>query len=107
MAHYKNSILVEFIKNYGINKSLAVKMCKKIRVSPLKNADSIILLKKRRAFSFLKSMKIPIDFELKDKKLQKFVHLYSIKHLKSLKHKFFLPITGQRNCTNGSALQLL
>ena len=98
---YKNSLLVEFIQNYGIGKSLALKMCKSILVSPKILAESLSPLKKKRAFIFLKYKKTKIGFELKNLEIQKFVHLYTIKHLRALKHKFFLPINGQRNKTNG------
>ncbi len=99
--NYIKSILYEFMQNYGIGKSLALQMCKKILVSPKLLADSISPLKKKRAFIFLKYKKFKIGFELKNQEIQKFVHLYTIKHLKALKHKFFLPINGQRNKTNG------
>jgi ribosomal protein S13 len=97
---YRQSIFAEFMKIYGINKSSSLKMCKHIRVSPNISSNSINPIKKRTALNFIKKYK-KISFDLKDLEIQKFVHLYTIKHLKPLKHKYFLPINGQRNCTNG------
>ena len=97
----KNSIITEFMKIYGIGKSSANKMCKNIRVSPRRYSKFINIVKKMKAFSYINKIK-KIDFNLKDEELQIFVHLYTIRHLKSLKHKFFLPINGQRNATNGA-----
>lgn len=99
---YQSSIFYDFIQNYGVSKSLALKMCKSIRVSPKKQAESISPFKIKKAFLFLKYAKNKIGFELKNEEVQKYVHLYSIKHLKALKHKYFLPVNGQRNKTNGS-----
>ena len=98
---YSKSIFAEFTKIYGINKSSSLKMCKHIRVLPQVNSKFLNPIKKRKALNFIKKKK-KIEFDLKDFEIQRFVHLYTIKHLKSLKHKFFLPINGQRNCTNGS-----
>ena len=100
--NYQSSIFYDFIQNYGINKSLALKMCKNIRVSPRKRAESISPFKIKKAFLFLKYSKNKIGFELKNEEVQKYVHLYSIKHLRALKHKYFLPVNGQRNKTNAS-----
>jgi len=47
-------------------------------------------------------LKKKTGFQLKDLEIEKLAHLYKIKHLKSYKHKKFLPINGQRNCTNGA-----
>jgi len=102
---YRQSIFAEFLKTYGISKSSSLKMCKHIRVSPHINSKSLNPLKKRIAFNFIK-IKKKLSFELKDLEVQKFVHLYTIKHLKALKHKYFLPINGQRNCTNGSTARI-
>ena len=99
--NYTSSIFYDFIQNYGINKYLALKMCKIIRVSPNKLATSISPFKIQKAFLFLKQRENKIGFELKNEEVQKYVHLYTIKHLKSLKHKYFLPVNGQRNKTNG------
>ena len=103
---YRQSIFAEFLKTYGINKSSASKMCKYLRVSPYINSNSLEPTKKRLAFQFIKAHK-KITFELKDLEIQKFVHLYTVKHLKALKHKYFLPINGQRNCTNGKTSRKL
>ena len=99
LSTYHNSLLVFFMTIYGISKSSALKMCKNICFSPLVPANVVTVKAKRKAISLIKKTK-KIDFDLKDEELQMFVHLYTIKHLKSFKHKFFLPINGQRNCTN-------
>ena len=99
-SKYKNSIFFEFIQTYGISQSSAIKMCKKIRVSPYKPSNLITDDKKDRAFKYIKSKQM-ITFDLKDQKLQKFVSLYSIRHYKGLRHRFFLTMNGQRTCTNG------
>jgi ribosomal protein S13 len=99
--NYTDSVYFNFIQNYGINKSLALKMCKTIRISPKKSFNLISQFKIQKAFLFLKQQKNKIGFELKNEEVQKFVHLYTIKHLRALKHKHFLPINGQRNKTNG------
>ena len=101
LLNYSNSIFAEFKKIYGINRSSSLKMCKHIRVLPLVDSKLLNPTKKRKALNFIKKT-TKIEFDLKDFEIQRFVHLYTIKHLKSLKHKFFLPINGQRNCTNGS-----
>jgi ribosomal protein S13 len=98
----QSSIFHEFMQNFGISKSLSLNMCKVIKVSPLKPAEIISPFKKQKAFQFLKDKQIKIGFELKNEEVLQFVHLYTIKHLKSLKHKFFLPINGQRNKTNAN-----
>lgn len=99
---YRNlSIFSEFIKIHGVNKSSALKMCKEICVAPHRNSRFISPIKKKTALTYIKKNN-KVDFELRNQEIQKFVHLYTIKHLKSLKHKFFLPINGQRNCTNGA-----
>ena len=101
-----NSIYAEFKNIYGINKSWALKMCKKICVAPKADAELISASKKKKAYLFIKKNK-KIEFELKNEEIQKFVHLYLIRHLKSLKHKVFLPINGQRNCTNGITARVM
>jgi ribosomal protein S13 len=95
------SIYYEFLQIHGVSKSSALKMCKEICVAPHRDSRYISAIKKKSAISYIKKHN-KIEFELQNEEIQKFVHLYTIKHLKSLKHKFFLPINGQRNCTNGA-----
>ncbi len=102
---YHNSIFAEFIQIYGINKSSALKMCKHVHISPNLNSKNLNLVKKRKALNFIKLHK-KLNFDLKDLEIQKFVYLYNIKHLKALKHKYFLPINGQRNCTNANTARV-
>ena len=97
--HHK-TILAAWVQTYGLQKRSALQMCKQLRIAPFCPAETVPLLDQRKAFAWIQK-RTRIDFELKNREVQAFVHLYGIRHLKSLKHRFFLPINGQRNCTNG------
>lgn len=96
-----NSIAREFKKLYGISWSSVFKMCKFIRVSPYLLSKFVSPSRQQRAVQWL-NQKQKTEFDLREFEVRRFVHLYTIRHLKALKHKFFLPINGQRNCTNGA-----
>ncbi len=101
MSNYKSTILFYFMETYGVGKYLAMKMCKEINVSPLKNAQQIHELKKDKAFSFLKKKNYKISFQLKNKELDTLIYYDKINNVRGLKFRNFLPINGQRNATNG------
>ncbi len=98
---YKGTILYFFMETYGVGKYLAIKMCKEINVSPLKEAHQIHDLKKDQAFSFLKKNNYKTSFQLKNKELDTLIYYDKINNSKGFKFRNFLPINGQRNATNG------
>jgi ribosomal protein S13 len=98
---FKESISYFFIQNYGIGKSQAVKMCKFIDVSPYKPSYLISEVKKNLAVKLISKKNYQIGFLLKNKEFDVFLYYKKIKNIKWFKFKFFLPINGQRNKTNG------
>jgi small subunit ribosomal protein S13 len=97
----KNSIIYYFSQTYGINKSLAYKMCFFIGVSPVKSYKQVAEFKKEQAFMYLKAKKNLTGFELKNKELSSLRFYETIGNIKGFKFKAGLPIRGQRNKTNG------
>ncbi len=100
----KDSIYLYFLKNYGIGKILAHKLCFNIGVSPAKPANAVASFKKEQALLLLNQS---VGFQLKEKELHNIKFYQTINNTKGFKFRAKLPVRGQRNKTNGKTAKKL
>jgi small subunit ribosomal protein S13 len=99
----KKSIFIELTKIYGINKTNAYIICKKLGFSFNLKVNDLTLEQTQEIFTVIESLNLTLNNDLKTLKAQNLETLISIKTYRGLRRVKKLPVRGQRTHTNAKS----
>lgn len=96
-------ICIELTKIYGINRTYAYIICKKLGFSFNCKVNDLTLEQAQDIFITIESLNLTLNNDLKILKAQNLETLVSIKTYRGLRRIQKLPVRGQRTHTNGKS----
>lgn len=92
-------ICIALTKIYGIGNTTAMKICQDLKISPDKRPADMTDEEKTKIREYIKK-NVRVEGELKKDVISNIQRKISIQSYQGLRHKFKLPVRGQRTKTN-------
>lgn len=92
-------ICIALTKIYGIGRTIALRICEALKIDPDKRPSDMTDEEKTKIREYVKA-NLKVEGELKKDVISNIQRKISIQSYQGLRHKFKLPVRGQRTKTN-------